>query len=335
MNRHTLKQRIALVLTFLAVMTLLSGCEVEKKKGESISAADPAGSVSSEEKSLITEWQITDDLGRTVTGTEKSVKAAALTASFAQTWLLAGGELAAAPTDAWEDLKLDLDESVRDLGKYNEINQEMLFLSEPDLVIASSKTSNHMELMDALERTGIPSVYFEVNSFDDYLRMLKICTDITGREDLYKTNGTAVEERVNKAIQTAQKSGKTPKVLLLRTTGMGVKAKGSDGAVAGLILRDLGCINIADGSDLLDELSLEKIIEEDPEYIFIIQQGNDQEESERAIRENLSGNPAWKELSAVKEDRVFWLDRYLYQFKPNNRWGEAYEGLEEILFGTE
>ena len=187
--------------------------------------------------------------------------------------------------------------------------------------------------MSSLEKAGIPVLYFEVNAFEDYLRMLKACTELTGRDDLYEKNGSEVEVRVNEVIGKAQESGISPKVLLLRTTGMGVKAKGSDGAVAGLILRDLGCVNIADGSDLLEELSLEKIITEDPEYIFILQQGNDKEESEQAIKENLSGNPAWNSITAVKEDKVFWLDRYLYQFKPNNRWGEAYEGLEKILFG--
>ena len=27
--------------------------------------------------------------------------------------------------------------------------------------------------------------YFDVDNFDDYLKMLDICTDITGRKDLY------------------------------------------------------------------------------------------------------------------------------------------------------
>ncbi len=321
------------VLAILAIALLSVSYPAEASAPQDSSVSSQGSSDVSQADSAAEEWQITDDLGRTVSGSEKPLKAAALTASFAQTWLLAGGELTAAPKDAWEDLGLDLDETVTDLGKYNEISQEMLFISEPDIVIASAKTNNHMELMSSLEKAGIPVLYFEVNAFEDYLRMLKACTELTGRDDLYEKNGSEVEVRVNEVIGKAQESGISPKVLLLRTTGMGVKAKGSDGAVAGLILRDLGCVNIADGSDLLEELSLEKIITEDPEYIFILQQGNDKEESEQAIKENLSGNPAWNSITAVKEDKVFWLDRYLYQFKPNNRWGEAYEGLEEILFG--
>lgn len=333
MKRKIFASRLTAILVILAISILSINSTAEAAASQDSSAVSKDSSAASQDSSAEAGWQVTDDLGRTVSGSERPLKAAALTASFAQTWLLAGGELTAAPKDAWEDLELDLDESVTDLGKYNEISQEMLFISEPDIVIASAKTNNHMELMSSLEKAGIPVLYFEVNAFEDYLKMLKVCTELTGRNDLYEKNGSEVETRVNEVIEEAQKSGISPKVLLLRTTGMGVKAKGSDGAVAGLILRDLGCVNIADGSDLLEELSLEKIITEDPEYIFILQQGNDQAESEQAIKENLSGNPAWNSITAVKEDKVFWLNRYLYQFKPNNRWGEAYEGLEKILFG--
>ena len=44
-------------------------------------------------------------------------------------------------------------------------------------------------------------------------------------------------------------------------------------------------------------------------------------------------NPAWQQLSAVKNGRVYYMDQQLYNLKPNARWGEAYEKLAEILHG--
>ena len=35
--------------------------------------------------------------------------------------------------------------------------------------------------------------------------------------------------------------------------------------------------------------------------------------------------------TAVKEGKVYLLEKPLYALKPNDRWGEAYEKLEEIL----
>jgi iron complex transport system substrate-binding protein len=99
------------------------------------------------------------------------------------------------------------------------------------------------------------------------------------------------------------------------------------------MLKDLGCINIADGSELLDKLSMEVIIKEDPDMIFIVQQGNDDEGTKKTISENLTSNPAWSGLKAVKEDKVYYLEKNLYHLKPNARWAESYDKLEKILYG--
>ena len=125
-----------------------------------------------------------------------------------------------------------------------------------------------------------------------------------------------------------------PRVLFLRAAASGVKAKSSEGTVLGEMLRDLGCVNIADGSTLLEDLSLEKIIEEDPYRIFIVPQGDDAEAMERTLNDTLTGNPAWAGLTAVKEGRVHYMDKHLFHFKPNARWGEAYEELEALLYGA-
>ena len=278
---------------------------------------------------------VTDDLGRDVTLSAPPEHVAALIASFAETWLLAGGELSAAVRDAWDDFKLDLGPEVQNLGNYKDVSMELLFAAEADLVIASANTKSHVELRDTLEQAKIPVLYFEVNGFEDYLRMLKVCCDITGRTDLYERNGLEIQKQVEAAVAAAKQAKETrgaPKVLLLRTAASGIHAKGSKGTVLGLMLADLGCENIADGSELLEDLSIERIIEADPEHIFIVQQGNDSAGAEKTLREALTDNPAWAGLTAVKDGRVHTMERMLYHFKPNNRWGTAYAELEAILY---
>ncbi len=281
---------------------------------------------------------VTDDLGRSVTLEAPPQHTAALAASFAETWLLAGGALGAAVHDAWEDFDLDLGEEVRDLGSSKDLSMELLFDAEADLVLASCNTKSHVELKDTLEQAKLPVLYFDVNGFEDYLRMLKVCCDITGRTDLYEKNGLEVQKQVDAAVAAADKARAeqgAPKILLLRAAASGVHAKGSTGTVLGIMLADLGCVNIADGSDLLEDLSIERIIEADPDRIFIVQQGNDTAGMEKTLREALTGNQAWADLTAVKEGRVHYMDRTLYHFKPNDRWGTAYAQLEAILYSTE
>ena len=46
----------------------------------------------------------------------------------------------------------------------------------------------------------------------------------------------------------------------------------------------------------------------------------------------IAENPAWQELSAVKEGRYVVLPKELFHYKPNARWGESYGYLAEILY---
>ena len=320
--KKMIRRAAALVLAAALCVCALAGCGGSANNNNAAPA--PSG---------WKEVTVTDDLGRSVTIKEEPKSVVALMGSFADTWVLAGGTLKGAVNDAWEDFKLDLGKDVVNLGKYNAISLEQVFTCEPDLVIGSANTKKQVDLKENLEKSGVQVLYFNVNSFEDYLRMLKVCTDITGRTDLYKQNGEDIAVQVEAAKKAAAaKADKAPKILFIRAAASVVKAKNSSDTVLGLMLKDLGCINIADGSELLEDLSIEKIIQEDPDMIFITEQGSDHEGAMQSLKNALTGNPAWAGLKAVKEDRVYYMEKRLYQLKPNKLWGQAYEELEKLIY---
>ncbi|MDO4316184.1 MAG: ABC transporter substrate-binding protein [Oscillospiraceae bacterium] len=304
-------------------LLLLAGCSA------------PAPSGGAEQESAGAESTVTffgDDLGRELT-VERPRRVAALIGSFADIWCLAGGgdTLVAAANDAWTSFDLDL-EGVSDLGAIKEPNLEVLLAAEPDLILASCNTAADLELLETFEAAGIPAAYFDVQDFDDYLRMLGICTALTGCSDNYHQYGVLIQAQVRDAI--SRQDGSAPTVLCLRATGSSCKAKGSADNVLGEMLADLGCVNIADGDGaLLDDLSLEAIIRSDPDYIFAVLQGADPTDAQATLDTALLSNPAWAGLRAVEEGRFYTLDHRLYNLKPNARWGEAYEALADILYG--
>ena len=217
----------------------------------------------------------TDSLGQTVSLSPPR-RVAALIGSFADVWCLAGGEdsLVAAAHDAWTSFDLNLGPETADLGAIKEPNLEVLLASQPDLVLASCNTQADLELRETFARAGIPAAYFDVQTFDDYLNMLEICTRLTGHPERYTAYGTDVAAQAEAAI--ARQDGSAPSVLCIRATGVSCKVKGSTDNVLGEMLADLGCVNVADGSSLLEDLSLEAILAADPAYIFAVLQGADQ-----------------------------------------------------------
>lgn len=303
------------ILIFSAL--LFVGCGAQQD-GDAQNSEEPEG------------YSFTDDLGRevTVSGHER---VAALLGSFTDIWITSGGEVVAAANDSWTSLELNLDESVVNVGSILEPDVEKIIEAQPDLILASANTAADVALEETFEKAGITVAYFNVSNFEDYLRMLKICTDITGRADLYEQNGLEVQRQIEAVRQRID--GREPRILFLRASSSNVKAKGSKDTVGGEMLADLGCINIADSDEsLLDDLSMEAIIAANPDYIFVTTQGTDTQAAYNSIERLLTENPAWNSLTAVREGRYYVLDKRLYNLKPNAKWGEAYEQLADILY---
>lgn len=303
-----MKKIISILLT---TVILLSGCKNVPENNEPI-------------------YSFTDSLGRSVevSSFEKTV---ILSGSLAELWKLSGGDIFGVTTDAYDDHNLTLSEDVQNCGDVKNPSVETIIASGADFAILSSGIANQLKLEESLTAAGVTVAYFDVENFEDYLDILKICTDINGRSDLYEKNGESIRERVTAAIDRATKHS-SPKILLMRAYSTGIKAKGSDN-MTGKMLADLGCVNIADSeSSLLEELSLEAIIRAEPDFVFITTMGEDESAAVAQYEATLGSNPAWQELAAVKSGRVHILPKDLYHYKPNARWGEAYEKLEGILY---
>lgn len=278
----------------------------------------------------------TDDLGREIM-VDNPKRVAALLGSFADIWYLAGGEVVACADDAWDEFDLPMASDAINLGMTKELSLEKLFEANPDFVIASSNTKQNVEWKETLESAKINVAYFNINNFDDYLRVLKIFTDITGRADLYEKHGIAIQEKMDNIVADCHKQieeqQKVPKILILRASANLIKAKGSQDNVLGELLKDLGCENIADSdTTLLENLSVEHIMVENPDYIFIAQHGDNSDAIKAHMQEFFSENPAWKNLTAIKENKVYYMEKELFTLKPNDRWAEAYEKAQKILF---
>ena len=171
-----------------------------------------------------------------------------------------------------------------------------------------------------------------MSSFQDYLDLLALFTQLTGHPENYETYGTAVQEQVDGAILRRAVHSFAPSVLTIQVSGSSVKVKNSEDNVLGPMLKELGCVNIADQDGaLLEELSLEAILQADPDYIFAVYHGTDEAAAQANLEETLLSNPAWASLSAVEGGRFHILERRMFSLKPNALWGDAYEQLADIL----
>lgn len=251
-------------------------------------------------------------------------------ASLAECWLLAGGMPVGVPLDAIEERALPLAADTAAVGTVKSPDLEKIAALEPDYVVLSADLSAHAQLKDSLEQMGIPCGYFRLDSFEDYRELMAQFCAVTGRADLYEENVLSVEMRIA-ALREKLPEAPGLSALLLRAYSTGMKAKTDDNP-AGKILKDFGLENPAESNpSLLEELSIEKIILDDPDYIFVMTMGSETEAREY-LRANVESDPAWSGLSAVKNGRYIILPQELFHYKPNDRWDDSYEYLAKIIY---
>ena len=322
---------------FLALALLLTGCtavSTTESTSQTVSQVDSPSSAPESASSQLEsagEVSITDSNGSHITLGTSAPRVVAAYGSFAEAWLLAGGELVGVTQDALEQRDLGLPEDIAVVGTVKEPNAEEIIALEPDLVLLASDITAQADIRDVLENAGLACAFFQVDTFADYAFMMEQLCAVTGREDLYEENVTQVGQQIEEAQANAVLSSTRPNVLLIRAFSTGIKAK-TDDELAGAILKDLGAHNIADDHpSMLEDLSLEEVIAADPDYIFVTTMGDEQKALDY-LNGLIQQNPAWSELSAVKEDRYIVLPKDLFHYKPNNRWGESYQYLGEILY---
>ena len=323
------------LLVAFALLLPLVGCSSSDTDG---SKRDDAAS---SQVDTPDSYTFTDDMGNEVTVSNPE-RVVACMGSLANTWELAGGTLVGASDDAFTFDAFEITSpDVTKVGDFSSINLESVIALEPDFVIMTCGTggrggdSSQADLKAALDASGIPVAYFEVTVFEDYLRMLRIFCDITGRDDLYRQNGEAVQEAIEQVVSGVSAESQPPTALLMTTYSRGMRVQTSS-SMAGDMLSDLGVANLADeNSSLLSDFSLESIIELDPDFIFVIPMGNDTEAAMRNLEAQTAEHPAWATLSAVQNGRYIMLDPDLFLYKPNANWAKSYEVLSAHLGDVE
>lgn len=315
-----MKKKILALL--LLMMLLVTGC----------SNGNINKNVNTDNKNHEAYYTFTDSRGNSVVLEKRPERVVSLVGSYAETWTLAGGEVIGVTDDVIQEGRLEVSDEIRIVGTVKDPNIEEVLSLSPDFILLSPDIENHLKIAEILKDANIAHAYFKVEYFEDYLKMLDICTDITGNKDLYEEHGLKVKNDIEDILSKIENiSSDKPEVLFVRAFSSGAKAKKDDNLTCKM-LEDLGTVNIANKHpSLLEELSIEKIIEEDPDFIFVTTMGNTEKAIE-ALKNGIEKNPAWSNLSAVKNDRYIILPKELFHYKPNAKWGESYKYLAEIIY---
>lgn len=331
-----MKKALSLLLAVLCVCAILAGCAKNETPATTPAAESsaPAETTENTEASSETEaeapttYTFTDARGKEVTVPVKPERVICTYGSYCPMWYENGGTLIYRK-DIYSSYTLSPElEAVPIIADGGDISAEVILEAEPDLVILN-KSKSDIEMAELLESSGVPCMVCSYTTFEEYLDLVKVFTDITQRPDLYEKNGTEIKARVDAVRETIGDRSVEGVLIMPSATSPSFTSATS---MCGSMLRDLNMklLSYPDGDYTKDkyEFSMEKLLELDPQYVLTAGGGEDQE----AAAQRVLDWPGFTDLTAYKEGRYRHLDVSMYMYKPNSRFAEAYEQLAAFLY---
>lgn len=249
-----------------------------------------------------------DTLGRQVEIPRK-IETVAVTGPLAQMMVFAvAPDMMVGLSSEWDGISEQyLDEKYYNLpvlgqfyGTKGELNLETLIAAKPDIVIDMGEPKGEItkDLNDLQDKTGIPFIHITCH-LDDYDKAFDKLGELLDKKEEAKKLSDYGRNTYNNITNIMKSVGDNKKKVLLCVgeDGTNVIAKGSYQAELLNLMTD----NVADVENPTSKgtgnaVSLEQILLWNPDIILFDQQSN---------FDNVSDDPKWNELSAIKNDTFY------------------------------
>ncbi len=349
-----IKMRIAGMILGLAVIcSAVSGCGAAQKEEASDGAAqagvseageDAARFLSDADQVVIEEDTVTftDASDRDEVTIDKYPETVvSLYSSLTTLWYEAGGTAAACiGGDTAEELyeeyigrNITEDDGMTVIANSSAPKNwdiEQVLAMRPDLIICSTAMRGYETISGPAQAAGIPVIAVEYDDFSDYLKWFRVFCALNGREDLWESVGMQTYEEVVEVFEAIPDEG-APTVFCMYVGTETLQADTEETMVGGMVA-DLGGINIVGSGEGAGRLTmnLETVYDMDPDLILV--EGHDMGDLEALVEEQYGDHPVWQSLNAVKEGRIYYLEKELFHNKPNRRFAQAYRILARLLY---
>ena len=279
-----------------------------------------------EEATEATPITITDALGNTHTFEEPPASIAALSPGEMDILLALGANVTGRPTLSYE-VSADV-EAIQDIGNPHEPSFEQIAVVNPEVLVVPP---SFQQFAANIEGQGTKIVYTNANSIDE----IKQTIDMFGT--LFKAEDKAAElnETITAKIEEAQSKSSDVNALLIYGAP-GTYLVALDTALAGDILAKSGGNNIASDFPATEKyptyasLSVEKIVQANPDVIMILTHANPEAVID-GFNQQMNQDAGWKNLDAVKNDRIYILPADLFGNNPGTRITESIDYMIETL----
>lgn len=309
----------------MASMLALAGCGANEAANDE---KEPSSAEIAEKQD--TTISITDFADRTITFDEVPENIISVGNGELDIIYALGGELVGRATTYNEEINKQLAD-VEQVGNTHEFDLEKIASLRPDVVLAN----NPLNLKDIASIEGIGSqiILTHANSVSDIQDQITLFGDMIQKQDKATELVADIEQKVAD-IEAKATDAKTRVLLIYGAPGTYMAALPN--SLSGNLLELAGGENIASDYPAIEkypqyaQLNTERIVEANPEYIFLMTHADPNAVKEGFIKE-MAQNPAWNSINAVKNERIEILPADLFGDNPGTKVVDALDYMHTLL----
>ncbi|MFB7641038.1 ABC transporter substrate-binding protein [Peribacillus butanolivorans] len=217
--------------------------------------------------------------------------------------------------------------SAKKVGLINNVNVEEVLSLNPDLVIGQPVF--HARLVNTMKRSNIPFALLSINTEEDVRHHATLLGEIMGKQQETKAKVDEMDQRILQITSNVPEKRSTFVLLTSLKNTLNIR---TDNSLALDIATKLNLTNAAhhlksDSNSV--PYSMEKLVELDPDYIFMTSAGAKDEEG---IRTELKNQKAWNALTAVKEGKFHFIPTSLFVNNPGLSLDKSFEYMSNIVY---
>ena len=301
---------IAIILVFNAIF--VSGC------GKNVKQARSTANIT-----------ITDVEGRKVS-IKKNIKRIVVLNASSLNILYALGGKAVGRTETSIHLSDEMN-AIPSVGNVSSPNFDKIAALKPDIVFGNMMDEKTVQTFKQL---NIPIVFTRMESYQDTLDVIKLIGRIIGQEDKARSEITKIENYKNRLISKV--NGKGLKTLIMMGPGKQLEVALPKSFEGDLLSMFKGRNVIPQPQGIPTDthyiaLSMEQVTKENPDLILILSHGKP-DQMQKVMADQIKNNTAWKNVNAVKNNRIVYLPYDLFAVKPGIRITESMDFIVNTLY---
>ena len=209
------------------------------------------------------------------------------------------------------------------VGNYFNPSIEDIVALDPDLVL----TDGHSESINGLDSLGITSIVIDPKDIDGILKDIELLGKFTGTEKEAKKLIDNMQQDMASIVTRVKDATRVRVFYIIDATDLNNPWTAGPGSFADSLINMAGGQNIAAQTQgAWVQFSLEAVVASDPEIIILPAKHG----TALTSPEVLKGHPVWREVTAVKQDRIHIIDGDLVD-RPGPRIVQGLERIAEII----